>query len=539
MLNGNHIWYQILCLSSAALSVGLMRRILQRSAPGNKPAAAFMGCAALWSLGAAGEYGCTSQAQANIWYAVAAPGKALGPLFLFLMVLEYLRYHTLVTRRAVAYFATVPVLTVLARWTDPWLGLYYTHTPPPGAFQAATYTPLGWLMLGYSLALAFAGHTLLLLQIALAPPRHRRQIWLFLIGALMPVAGSALYMLDVGPFAVYDLTPPLLNGAGLMLSLGMVKHRLFRMTPLLHQIVAASVKDGILIVDDSGATIECNTAARRLLDGPDADLVGKPWPASAPDWYREAMPAARAESWDVTHDGVTLQVTTTPCPAPHTDETIVTLRDVTAERAMAEERARRAMARYLHDDIGQSVSACLLHLAALQRQGVTPAQGDRLQAMAGVLEHALSRSRAVTMELTPALHCEEGLAPMLRWLAANMQRAFGVAIRVEADGSVPDLDVEGCRKLFRMVRELLFNAVKHSRAREVVVTVAAEAGRRLIIVTDDGVGIHAGTAEPSGMGLATIRVELAARGGDLVIAPSPAGGTSACIVWPPDRQRME
>ncbi|MCX6360433.1 MAG: ATP-binding protein [Armatimonadetes bacterium] len=533
---GNHIWYQLLCLSSAALSVGLMWRILRRGAPGNKPAAAFMGCAALWSLGAAGEYGCTSPAQANIWYAIAAPGKALGPLFLFLMVLEYLRYHTLVTHRAVAYFAVVPVLTVLARWTDPWLGLYYAHTPPPGAFQAATYTPLGWLMLGYSLVIAFAGHTLLLLHIALAPTGHRRQISLFLIGALMPVAGAALYMLDVGPFAVYDLTPPLLNFAGLMLSLGMVKHRLFRMTPLLHQIVAASLKDGILILDDSGTAIECNSAARRLLDWSDGDVVGKHWPASAPDWYREAMPAAQAEMWDVTHDGVTLQVSTTPCPAPHTDETIITLRDVTAERAMVEEKARRAMARYLHDDIGQSISACLLHLAALKRQGVTPSQADQIQAIAGGLEHTLRRSRAVTLEITPALHCDEGVSPMLRWLAANMQRAFGVAIRVDADRSVPDLDAEGCRRLFGMVRELLFNAVKHSRAREVMVTVAAEEGRRLITVTDNGVGIDAGASEPAGMGLATIRAELSTLGGDLVVAPSPAGGTSACIVWPLDPQ---
>jgi signal transduction histidine kinase len=539
MFSGTYFWYQLLCVSSAALSVGLMWRILRRNAPGSRPAAAFMGCAALWSLGTAGEYGCTTPAQAMVWYAMSAPGKALGPLCLFLMVLEYLRYHTLVTRRAVACFAAIPVLTALARWTDPWLGLYYTHTPPPGAFQAASYTPLGWVMLGYSMALAFSGHTLLLLHIALAPPRRRRQIGLFQIGALLPVAGPALYMMGVGPFAAYDLTPPLFNCAGLMLALGMVKHRLFRMTPLLHQATAAALSDGVLILDASGAVTECNSAALRMLDRREGQMVDMPWPASAPEWYRAATPPAGLERWDVTHDGVTLQVSRTPCPAPHADETIITLRDVTAERALAEEKARRAIARYLHDDIGQSVSACLLHLAALQRQEASPALRERLQAAAATLEHTLNRSRAVTMEVTPALHCGEGLTAMLNWLAANMQRAFGIAIHVETDGSEPDVGVDGCRRLFRMTRELLFNAVKHARAQEIRVAVSAGGGRVRISVTDDGVGIPAGSAEPQGMGLATVREELAALGGELVIAPSPTGGTSAGLLLPFDHIRTE
>ncbi len=540
MFTGTYFWYQLLCVSSAALSVGLMWRILHRRAPGSRPAAAFMAAAALWSLGAAGEYGCTTAEQARVWFAVAAIGKAFGSLTWFVMVLEYLRYHTVLTRRNLLALSIVPAMAVLLRWTDPWLGWFYRHPPLPGAFAATNlYTPLGWVTLGYSLMLAFSGLAFLLLHAGLATASHRGQILTLFACALLPAVASTSYLLDLGPLAAYDLTPITLNLTGAMVAIGMVRHRLFRVTPMLHETVVAALKDGIIIIDASGEIVECNAAARLILGTIDAGMVGLRWPDCAPEWHRAATPPAGLERWDVTHEGVTLQVSRTSCPAPHTDETIITLRDVTAERALAEEKARRAIARYLHDDIGQSVSACLLHLAAMQRQEASPALRERLQAAAAILEHTLSRSRAVTMEVTPALHCGEGLTAMLNWLAANMQRAFGIAIHVETDGSEPDVGVDGCRRLFRMTRELLFNAVKHARAQEIRVAVSAGGGRVRISVTDDGVGIPAGSAEPQGMGLATVREELAALGGELVIAPSPTGGTSAGLLLPLDHIRTE
>ena len=155
--------------------------------------------------------------------------------------------------------------------------------------------------------------------------------------------------------------------------------------------------------------------------------------------------------------------------------------------------------------------------------------------IAGEIERALRQAihvtRDLSVELSPPVLHDEGLAEALRWLAALMQVQQGLVVEVRAAPDFPLLEDDLRVLLFQAVRELLFNVVKHAGVQEVVVTLAREGERLRITVRDEGRGFAAGDGE-GGQGLRRIEQRMKLLGGTMEVAAAPGRGTCVTLAVP-------
>jgi signal transduction histidine kinase len=132
--------------------------------------------------------------------------------------------------------------------------------------------------------------------------------------------------------------------------------------------------------------------------------------------------------------------------------------------------------------------------------------------------------------------------PALEWLVRQMKDKYGLTVSLQVNGAVQCKDENVMVVLFRCVRELLFNVVKHAQTRAAAVTVAHKGDGIQILISDHGAGFVPGPVDASadpdgGFGLFSIRQRLELLGGHLLVESAPGQGSRFTLVAPlPDRQ---
>jgi two-component system CheB/CheR fusion protein len=213
------------------------------------------------------------------------------------------------------------------------------------------------------------------------------------------------------------------------------------------------------------------------------------------------------------------------------------LRALAAELTQAAARERRHLAQILHDHLQQLLVAAKFRVELACRKVQEPSAAAALRETCEFLDQALTESRSLTVELSPPLLYEDGLAAALRWLAGQFQDRHHLPVSFQADARAEPSDEPTRVLLFQCVRELLFNCVKHARARSVQVCLDRfDEDRLRLVVSDDGCGfapeaIGAGRTT-DGFGLFSIRERLQSIGGRLEIVSSPGQGTQMVIETP-------
>ena len=204
---------------------------------------------------------------------------------------------------------------------------------------------------------------------------------------------------------------------------------------------------------------------------------------------------------------------------------------------LAEQRERHRIAVVLHDHVQQLLFGIQIKLHLLPRTAP-----DRIPDIAGeigaLVGEALQATRSLTVELSPPVLQGESLTAALRWLATQMADTHGLRVAVTATGDGPPLSEERRVLVFQLVRELLFNVVKHAGVGEA--RVAVDEGQDLLTVRveDDGAGFPdpEGTGRTDdgagGFGLVSLRQRLGPLGGRLTVVSSPGGGTRVTIALP-------
>ncbi len=204
----------------------------------------------------------------------------------------------------------------------------------------------------------------------------------------------------------------------------------------------------------------------------------------------------------------------------------------------AQESERRRLADDLHDLIGQNLTALGIDLATLKHRLHGEADrnaGTRIDAMRALVEKTIDAIRGVMTDLRPPALEEFGLAPALRWYAAEFSERTGMKASLSVAGGERRLPRDTELALFRIVQEALTNAAKHSGASSVHVSVAEESGRIRLSVEDDGRGfadpVGARSERRGGWGLPAMRERAEAHGGTLRIE-FPGRGTRLIVEIP-------
>ncbi|MBN2339686.1 MAG: sensor histidine kinase [Acidobacteria bacterium] len=211
------------------------------------------------------------------------------------------------------------------------------------------------------------------------------------------------------------------------------------------------------------------------------------------------------------------------------------LRSLAAELALSEERERRRIAQALHDRIGQVLALVHIRIGALMEAFPDPKLGRELAAVRELVSESIAETRSLTYDLSPPILYELGFEAALDWLAERMGQQYGVAVEIDADGKGAVLEQQWRAPLFSAVRELLVNVARHSGSTVARVRVRRNGGRIRVSVSDDGVGMEAGTgpkAAPEGFGLFSIRERLGSMGGEVAIASRRGKGTTVTLSVP-------
>jgi len=216
------------------------------------------------------------------------------------------------------------------------------------------------------------------------------------------------------------------------------------------------------------------------------------------------------------------------------------LRALASELSLTEERERRLLAADLHDHIGQILALAQIKLGAL-RQAASPESQASVTEVRDYIGQAIRYTRSLTYELGLPILYDLGLESALEWLAEQMHEQHGLTVQVHRDQQTKPLGEAARVLVFRVVRELLTNVVKHAKADRVDISIAKEGPFMRIQVVDDGVGFDTAEAAPragksSGYGLFSIRERLTSLGGIVKIESRPGQGTQVTITVPLEQQ---
>ncbi|MBV1775764.1 PAS domain S-box protein [Burkholderiaceae bacterium DAT-1] len=210
------------------------------------------------------------------------------------------------------------------------------------------------------------------------------------------------------------------------------------------------------------------------------------------------------------------------------------LRKLSIDATMAEARERRAIADDLHDDIGQALHIIRLKLDQL-RQDCRPDQLPHIQALQTIADDTSRNIRTLTAELHPPVLKQLGLIATLKWIVPEMARVYGLTVHLSCDEHKPPLSDVQAILVYRTVRELLINIVRHAGVNDAYIDARCAQDRLHLRITDHGRGMQEETPSAKQThhhGLASVRERIEYMGGQLVIRSHPGSGTSVWIEMP-------
>jgi PAS domain S-box-containing protein len=218
------------------------------------------------------------------------------------------------------------------------------------------------------------------------------------------------------------------------------------------------------------------------------------------------------------------------------------LRALTGRLADTREGERKALARELHDQVGQNLTALNLNLNIIRAQlpDVTSTTTDPIQTLLDdslvLLEQTTERVQNVMANLRPPVLDDYGLVEALRWYGAQLAARVRFTITVVGKEPVPRLTSSVENALFRITQEALTNVTKHAQARQVTVMVETDNGTVRLIVTDDGLGFdsasRANSTRRRSWGLITMAERTEAIGGRFRIESGSGQGTKVIVEVP-------
>jgi signal transduction histidine kinase len=218
----------------------------------------------------------------------------------------------------------------------------------------------------------------------------------------------------------------------------------------------------------------------------------------------------------------------------------VRLQSLASELSLTEERERRRLATDLHDHIGQALAVSKIKLGVLQKTATSPDIANPLGEVRELIEKMIKDTRSLTFELSLPVLYELGFEAAVEWFAKHIRTQYGLQVEVRKEMAPIPIDDELKVLLFRSVRELMINIVKHAQARHAWVNIIRQNdGRVCIEVKDDGVGIngsqgYAGADSERGFGLFSIRERLHYLGGGVDVISGEDAGTQVILMLPLD-----
>jgi PAS domain S-box-containing protein len=211
------------------------------------------------------------------------------------------------------------------------------------------------------------------------------------------------------------------------------------------------------------------------------------------------------------------------------------LRALAARLQSAREEERQRVARELHDELGQALTAIKLDLSSLIRglSAERAPHATQAESILALADQMIQLVRRISTELRPDLLDRLGLVAALEWAGEEFQARTGIECRLEVPADTLVIDPERATAIFRIFQETLTNVARHASATKVDVRLAREGGSLTLEVHDNGVGIGEERASAGrSLGILGMRERALLLGGEFSISGSPGRGTTVRVRIP-------
>jgi two-component system sensor kinase FixL len=300
--------------------------------------------------------------------------------------------------------------------------------------------------------------------------------------------------------------------------------------------------DAILISDDRGRFVDVNGAACLLLGLGREQLLEWKWsdlPAQALHQHSQRSSEGLGELSFTKPNGERcfIEFSSTQLAA---NLNLSILRDVTERRTLEHEiqeiseREQRRLGQDLHDGLGQSLTGIAFLGKVLQQK--LQAKGDQEAEAAGniasLLNEALAQTRRLSRGLCPVVLDTNDIEAALEQLAENLRTLFSISCELHCE---PDIKITGnavAVHLYRIAQEAATNAIKHGRAKCILLSLKSNKSRIILKVKDDGAGFPAAAPKGKGMGLRVMHHRARMIGATISVQQSKSGGVTVTCSLP-------
>jgi two-component system sensor histidine kinase UhpB len=201
----------------------------------------------------------------------------------------------------------------------------------------------------------------------------------------------------------------------------------------------------------------------------------------------------------------------------------------------AQEEERRRLARDLHDEVNQALTAILLRLEALA-QDTPPQRAAELAELKRLVNQAMEELLNLARQLRPSALDDHGLLPAVETQLRRFSARTGIDVRLNSDGDLDDLPEVVQTAIYRVAQEALTNVTRHAGASLVELELEEQAGGAELRVRDDGGGFDPAVVARgdtgSGLGLVGMAERARLVGGELDVRSAPGGGTTITLRVP-------
>jgi PAS domain S-box-containing protein len=336
-----------------------------------------------------------------------------------------------------------------------------------------------------------------------------------------------------------------------------------------HRLLIEAVRDyAIFMLDPAGHVTSWNAGAQRIKGYAPDEIIGRHFSAfytrediAANKPARElelASTSGRAEDegWRVRRDGSRFWANVVISAVRDPSGTLLgfakVTRDMTErsrlaalERAsevsmqmqVARENEQKRIARELHDDLGQQLTALKMSVALLearlQARDTPAAQIGETHELQSQIDAMAASLRRIAADLRPPLLDDLGLSAALDWLAEDFTRRYGVHVTARVSNGIDDINEFAATTIFRIVQEALTNVARHAQARSVTVDVTRAGNGCSIGIVDDGIGAQLDAApNAKSFGLLGMRERVRQLEGSITFQTAPGMGFRIDIVLP-------
>jgi PAS domain S-box len=209
------------------------------------------------------------------------------------------------------------------------------------------------------------------------------------------------------------------------------------------------------------------------------------------------------------------------------------LRELTSRRETAREEERKHIAREMHDELGQYLTALRMRASALRMQfgNDRPELFDGTRALIALVDETMQVVRGVIASLRPPA-LDAGIVAALEWLAAEFDRNGRTVCRLRVQDETIVMSEDRAIVLFRLVQEALTNVARHAAANEVIITLERTPDACVLEIRDDGQGFDAQAIRKTSFGLAGMEERVLMLGGRIEVVSSPGTGTAIKVSLP-------